>query len=104
MTITIEELERPTEWLRNLRENGALYRQLLETTGSLALAAHRLALARCRVQPVPTSVPTQAELRVAAAEIARHVGLKTGSHVAELVADCETAGLTVITPLAPRAA
>jgi len=104
MTITIEEEERPTEWLRCLRENGGLYRQLLETTGSLALAAHRLALARCRIQPVPTTVPTQAELRVAAAEIARHVGLITRSQVGELVADCELAGLPVIVPLSASAA
>ncbi len=104
MTITIEELERPTEWLRRLRENRGLYGQLLDTAGNLALAAHRLALARCRVQPVPTTVPTLAELRVAAAEIARHVGLATAAHVGQLVADCEMAGLQVIVPLSASAA
>lgn len=104
MTTSIEEQERPTEWLRRLRENRSLYGELLESSGSISLAAHRLALARCRVQPVPTSVPTQAELRVAAAEIARFVGLATGSHVGQLVSDCETAGLPVIVPLSRSAA
>lgn len=103
MSIT-DEMERPTEWLRRLAENRATYRQLLEHAGSLALAAYRLARARCRIQPVPACVPTAAELRVAAEEISRHAGLRARCHLGQLVADCETAGLPVIVPISASAA
>lgn len=101
---TSEELERPTEWLRRLAENRALYERLLQSTGSLALAAYRLARARCRVQSVSVGVPTVAELRVAADEIARYTGLKTRCHADQLVSDCRDAGLTLIVPMSASAA
>lgn len=101
---TTEETERPTEWLRRLAENRALYQKLIESAGGLALAAYRLARARCRVQAVPTTVPTVAELRVAAHEITRYVGMRTTLHVGQLIADCEQAGLPVIVPMNASAA
>ena len=101
---TTEETERPTEWLRRLAENRGLYRQLLDSAGSLALAAYRLARARCRVQAVPNAVPTAAELRVAAHEITRYVGLPVSLHVGQLIADCDQAGLIVIVPINASAA
>ncbi len=104
MRISSEEIERPTEWLRKLSENRSLYRQLLEHAGSVALAAYRLARARCRIQPVPSAVPTIAELRVAAHEIARFAGLATRLHIGQIVADCEVAGLPVIVPINASAA
>lgn len=104
MRITTDELERPTEWLRRLAENRALYRQLLDGAGSLAVAAYRLARARCRVQPVPNAIPTAAEVRVAADEIARYVGMRFTLSVRQLVADCEHAGLAVIVPINASAA
>ncbi|MEZ4225574.1 MAG: hypothetical protein R3B13_31770 [Polyangiaceae bacterium] len=100
----IEEYDRPTEWLRRLREDRALYRRLLSDAGSLARAAYRLARARCRVQPVSVGIPTLAELRVAADEIAGATGLADTGHPADLIRECEDAGFTLILPLSVRAA
>lgn len=104
MRITTDELERPTEWLRRLAENRALYRQLLDGAGGLAIAAYRLARARCRIQPVPNAIPTASELRVAADEISRYVGMRFTLSARQLVADCEHAGLPVIVPINASAA
>lgn len=104
MRISTDELERPTEWLRRLAENRGLYRHLLDNAGGLAIAAYRLARARCRIQPVPSAIPTAAELRVAADEIARYVGMRFTLSARQLVADCEHAGLAVIVPINASAA
>ena len=104
MPFSNEEMERPTEWLRRLSENRSLYRQLLDHAGSLAHAAYRLARARCRIQPVPSAVPTISELKVAAHEIARFAELATRLHIGQIVADCEIAGLPVIVPINASAA
>jgi hypothetical protein len=104
MRYASDELERPTEWLRRLAENRALYRLLLEQAGSLAVAAYRLARARCRTQPMPMLVPTATEVRVAADEISRYVGLSQRMGLRQLLDDCEHAGLTVIVPLSLSAA
>ncbi|MFO0567719.1 MAG: hypothetical protein U0263_18820 [Polyangiaceae bacterium] len=104
MRVTTDEIERPTEWLRRLAENRVLYRQLLDGAGGLALAAYRLARARCRIQSVPSPIPTAAELRVAAEEIARHVGMRLTLSARQLVLDCEHAGLPVILPMSASAA
>jgi hypothetical protein len=93
-----DETERPSEWLRRFAEDGASYRVLLDDAGSLAVAAYRLARARCRVQSVPADVPTLSELRTAAAEIARRTGVERQHHTGVLVADCLLAGLPVILP------
>lgn len=97
--MTTEEADRPTEWLRRLCEDRRLYRRLLADTGSLALAAYRLARARCRVQPVPSRVPTLSELRVAAEEIASAASLPGRLISEQLLSECEDAGLMVIVPL-----
>ena len=99
-----DEIERPTEWLRRLAENRMHYRSLLEHAGSLAAAAYRLARARCRTQPVPMLVPTAMEIRVAAEEITRYVGLRHAVRLGQLLEDCEHAGLTVIVPMSASAA
>ena len=104
MRISTDELERPTEWLRRLAENRGQYRQLLDSAGGLAIAAYRLARARCRVQPVPNVIRTAAGFRVAADEIARYVGMRFTLSARQLVADCEHAGLAVIVPINASAA
>jgi len=95
-TPTHDEAERPAEWLRLLCENRDLYRELFERDGSIAIAAYRLARARCRVREVPSPIPTAAELRVAAIEIAYHVGCCERLDERELIDECEKAGLSVI--------
>lgn len=100
-----EEIERPTEWLRSLQEGRRQYRWLLEDAGSLALAAYRLSRARCRVQPVPSMIPTLGELCAAARFIRRETGTKAPVPCASLLlADCEAAGLEVIAPASRNAA
>jgi hypothetical protein len=104
MRVSTEETERPTEWLRSFQEDAALYFDLVTETGSLALAAYRLARARCRVQPVPTFIPTATELMAAALDLSRRVAPGAKEPIPSLVlADCESAGYTVICPI-PRAA
>lgn len=99
-----EETERPTEWLRRLQEDSARYAQLISDSGSLSFAAYRLASARCRVQPVPALVPTATELMTAARELARRVNPILPEPILPLLlADCEFAGLAVISPI-PKAA
>ena len=103
ITTSAEELERPSEWLRAVLE-GRLYRWLLEDAGSLTVAAYRLARARCRVQPMPTPIPTLAELCVAARRVADGCGM-LAPPVALMLDECDRAGLLVIAPVSrPRAA
>lgn len=85
-----------TEWLLSLGQRDA-HRRLLEEAGSLPAAAWKLARARCATAPVPTEIPSVRELRGAAREIARRVGL--GDDVPEgtrLARECEAMGLLVI--------
>lgn len=98
MTASTEELERPSEWLRRFAEDDAAYRELLLDSGCIAVAAYRLARARCRVQPMAAALPTLAELRAAADDIAARTDLPRAEHIGVLVADCELAGLTIILP------
>ena len=94
-----EELERPGEWLRRLREEPQLYRLLLDDAGSLALAAHRIACARCKTSPTAVSVPTGTELHAAAREIQKHVpSIGRVPHAEDLAGDCDAAGAPVIPP------
>ena len=84
------------EWLLTLASRDA-HRRLLDEAGSLAVAAWRLAHARCVTAATATHVPTMLELRGAAREIARRVGL--GDDVPDglsLARDCEALGLAVI--------
>lgn len=98
MTRRTDEQERPVEWLRRFAEDSSTYRALLDEAGCLAVAAYRLARARCRIQPMAASVPTLRELRHAADDLADHAGLERAYHLGVLVADCELAGLPLILP------
>jgi len=103
-TLTIDARERararagaPIEWLFRILSEREGHQRLLDESGSLAIAAFRLASVRCRTSSIATEVPSTHELRGAAREIARRVGL--GERVpsaAALVAECEAAGLLVI--------
>ena len=103
ITTSAEELERPGEWLRAMFE-GRRYRWLLEDAGSVTVAAYRLARARCRIQPMPTPIPTLAELCVAVRSVAEGCGLSEPP-MALMLDECDRAGLLVIAPVSrPRAA
>lgn len=91
----LEETERPTEWLRALREGRRLYGTLVEEAGNFAVAAWRLARARCRIQPLPSAVPTTAELFVAASYLAEATGSQRPPPVV-LLDECERRGLPVL--------
>lgn len=65
-------MERPVEWLRYLDETEDGYARLISESGSLAVAAYRLARARCRIYDVK-SAPTARELTAAASVLARRV-------------------------------
>lgn len=85
-----------TEWLLSLGQRDA-HRKLLEEAGSLPVAAWRLARARCVTAPNPSEVPSVREVRGAAREIARRVGLTGDVPEGSMLArDCEALGLLVI--------
>lgn len=64
-----EESERPSEWLRSLRENAEAYSDLLRDAGETATAAYRIAAARCRTYETPSPIPTLREVHAAAVEL-----------------------------------
>lgn len=97
-TVSFEESERPTEWLRALREDPRRFSLLVSDSGSLARAAWRLARARCAVQSVPTKIPTLRELFAASRELAERLG-QPCPHPTLIGDECERAGLEVISPL-----
>jgi len=102
---SFDETERPTELLRKLEEHRVTYSQLVVESGGLAVAAYRVARARCRTGSLTSTVPTLRELAAAATEILNHVTL-TGfvPDASMLASECEQHGLVVITPLARRVA
>jgi hypothetical protein len=65
-----EEMERPAEWLRRIDEADDGYTRLVSESGNLALAAHRLARAKRRVQHTHDGIPTLREVLAAASVIA----------------------------------
>jgi hypothetical protein len=65
-----EEMERPAEWLRRIEEADDGYARLVSESGNLALAAHRLARAKRRVQHTHDGIPTLREVMAAATVIA----------------------------------
>ena len=86
----------PLEWLEEvIRERDGL-RRLLEEAGSLTVAAHRLATAKCMTSERSTAVPTRTEGRAAALQIATRVPGTTVPQTALLASDCEARGLSVI--------
>ncbi|MBX3274290.1 MAG: hypothetical protein KF729_28745 [Sandaracinaceae bacterium] len=86
----------PLEWLQEvIRERDGL-RRLLEEAGSLSVAAHRLATAKCMTTEHSSAVPTRGEVRAAARQIASRVPGTAVPETALLVSDCEALGLAVI--------
>lgn len=86
----------PHEWLLSLAQRRDGHRYLLDTTGSLAAAAWRLAEARCRAAEVSTEIPSTLEVRGAAREIARRCELGEIPSAQILASDCASLGLLVI--------
>lgn len=87
----------PNQWLLDLESHHDGYRALLDETGSLAVAAHRLAEAWCRVRSVSTRVPTRVEVEAAARRIASRAGWPDHVPPASMLAlDCEAEGLPVL--------
>ncbi len=102
---SFDRTERPMELLRKLREHKLSYDELVNESGGLALAAYRLARARCMVGVLTMSVPTLRELAAAASEIVAHARAMGFTPEAGILAhECEQAGLAVITPLSRRVA
>lgn len=90
------ERDRPFEWLRALREGAAGHGELLRDSGDAAVAAYRLARARCRAAAVACHVPTLREVRAAWREL-REAGYADESPSLERLGwDLERAGLLVI--------
>jgi hypothetical protein len=87
---------RSLEWLFGLDHRRDGYAKLLCDAGGLAPAAWRLARARCRVFETATDVPTRREVRAAARQIARRVGLDAVPAAAFLANECEAQGLLVL--------
>jgi hypothetical protein len=102
--IITDEEERPAEWLRRFQEDPRRYARLVQEAGSLACAAYRLARARCRIQVVPTAIPTLREVLAAARQLVRLAGEATPLIPSLLIFDCEQAGLPIIAPLGTAAA
>lgn len=93
------ERERPSEWLHVLAEHPDAYEILIAHSGGLALAAYRVARARCRLQG-HGDTPTLRELQLAALTIAQRLGTLESLPITTLLAnDCEQQGLLVIRPL-----
>src|SRR5258708_2246152 len=94
------ERERPSEWLRALKESESGYDDLIRESGTVFVAAHRVASPRCRVSAVSVSVPTLREVQAAALEV-----LSAGEEPtplpspAVMIEECQHAGLEVIEAL-----
>ena len=86
----------PTEWLLSLAQRRDGHHTLLSDTGSLAVAAWRLAQARCRSSEIASDIPSSIEIRGAAREIARRCELGDIPSASVLARDCAMAGLLVI--------
>lgn len=105
MKHSVEEIERPSEWLRHIQEDRSAYLRLVSESGGLTFAAYRLARARCCVHTLGISVPTLRELLAAAREILIATADERSVLKASLLlCDCEHAGLPVIAPLGFAAA
>lgn len=87
-----------SEWLIYLeRTPGAFGNLLEESGGSLARAAHRVAVARAMAWQQSTDVPTKTELYAAAHYVALKAGIKRVPAADALARECEMAGLLVLT-------
>jgi hypothetical protein len=97
-----EEARRPVEWLLGFEYEPERYAALYADAGSLAVAAWRLAHARCRIQPVPSVIPTLSELWSAARRIAARVPEADLPSRERLARECDHLGLEVIVPMGAR--
>lgn len=86
----------PHEWLLELSARPERLSQLLRDCGSLAVAAWRLAAARCRTHETATDIPSMRELRAAARDIARRSGIDAVPSASLLASECESLGLLVV--------
>jgi hypothetical protein len=87
----------PNEWLLFWAAHRDAHQALLREAGSLIIAAGRLAWARCRTSDVATAVPSLIEVRGAAREISRRLGLgESVPSAAQIARECADAGLLVI--------
>jgi len=87
----------PIEWLLSLSQSPNGYQALVADAGSLAVAAYRVARARCLTLQVATPVPTRSDVRAAAREIATRIGWSAPLPASSALAfDCEAAGLPVL--------
>ena len=85
------------EWLLEITATREGYQRLVEDAGSLAVAAWRLATARCRSSALATDVPSHREVRAAAREILDRAALREPlPPAASLAFECEQVGLLVI--------
>ena len=87
----------PSIWLQTLIEDTRAYQKLLDESGTLYVAAYRLAKAKCMTSEHSTAVPTRIEVRVAAREIVARVGrnLRIPSS-ADLASELEADGFAVM--------
>lgn len=86
----------PIEWLNEVTRERDGYRRLLSDSETLCCAAYRLAKAKCLTREHATNVPTEAEVRAAARQIAGRVaGVEVPSR-AVLRSDLEARGLLVL--------
>lgn len=97
MELCTDESERPSEWLRNLKESASGYAELLRDSGNAIVAAYRVAVARCRASARATHVPTLREVHAALYDVLVADGTVDFAlpSLRSLVADCEDAGLLV---------
>ena len=92
-----DEIERPNEWLRRLRESARGYAELMRESGEPVVAAYRIAAARCRAGAIPTAIPTLREVHAAACELIVATEETTPIPSRAVIADeCDFAGLMLI--------
>lgn len=102
---SFDKTERPAELLQKLEEHRITYSELVVESGGLAVAAYRVARARCHAGSLTSTVPTLRELVAAATEIINHATLTGFTPDGSMLAnECEQLGLVVITPLNRRVA
>ncbi|MGE0787412.1 MAG: hypothetical protein AB7S26_17195 [Sandaracinaceae bacterium] len=86
----------PIEWLNEVIQQRDGLRRLYDECGSLSLAAHRLATAKCLTHEHYFSVPTRMDLRAAARQIANRIPGVAVPETSVLIRDCEEHGLAVL--------
>lgn len=87
---------RPIEWLLQVTREPDGYDRLLGESGGLAVAAWKLAEARCRASETSTAIPTRLEVRAAARLLADKLGVGDVPPSAVLAADLERQGYPVL--------